>query len=470
MAVKKTAAGKNLPLSQATTRIAKRAILYISRGQLVAQSWNTGHKRPPTAAELQQRAEFKQLVQATKNVMPDEAVAAREIATNSKYTWRDVLSRMMVGRLTELGNYGELVSQYNLDILGDQAGMIVIRNALEWIALPIGAEDEVLIVTDGLPAWGTAGITELTGPVTGGPGAGAIATTIEPTGVTPGMYDFATVTVGADGRLTSAAAGTPPSGITQLTGPVTGGPGSGSIATAITPTGVTPGTYNFSTVTIGADGRITSAATGTPPSGITQLTGPVTGGPGSGSVPTAITATGVTPGAYSLANITVGADGRVTAAADGAAAGTGTIAHPGFVSGRWYTRAMSVALSQVSMIANRIYAVPLFVPFATTFTKMGAFIGTIAGGNLEFGVYDNINGVPVNLVHDCGSIASATTNTTYQIAGRTIILPAGYYWLAMAASATPSARSTAATDLISANETGSPTGPAGLVAITGLLA
>jgi hypothetical protein len=415
MAVKKTAAGKNLPLSQATTRIAKRAILYISRGQLVAQSWNTGHKRPPTAAELQQRAEFKQLVQATKNVMPDEAVAAREIATNSKYTWRDVLSRMMVGRLTELGNYGELVSQYNLDILGDQAGMIVIRNALEWIALPIGAEDEVLIVTDGLPAWGTAGITELTGPVTGGPGAGAIATTIEPTGVTPGMYDFATVTVGADGRLTSAAAGTPPSGITQLTGPVTGGPGSGSIATAITPTGVTPGTY-------------------------------------------------------SLANITVGADGRVTAAADGAAAGTGTIAHPGFVSGRWYTRAMSVALSQVSMIANRIYAVPLFVPFATTFTKMGAFIGTIAGGNLEFGVYDNINGVPVNLVHDCGSIASATTNTTYQITGRTIILPAGYYWLAMAASATPSARSTAATDLISANETGSPTGPAGLVAITGLLA
>lgn len=52
-------------------------------------------------------------------------------------------------------------------------------------------------------------------------------------------------------------------GITQLTGPVTTGVGGGVQATTITPTGVTPGTYgdalNVGQFTVAADGRITAA-------------------------------------------------------------------------------------------------------------------------------------------------------------------------------------------------------------------
>jgi hypothetical protein len=60
-----------------------------------------------------------------------------------------------------------------------------------------------------LPDTGGGGITQLTGPVTAGPGVGAQATTITPTGVAPGTYGDATnvaqVTVNAAGQVTAAA-------------------------------------------------------------------------------------------------------------------------------------------------------------------------------------------------------------------------------------------------------------------------
>jgi hypothetical protein len=72
------------------------------------------------------------------------------------------------------------------------------------------------------------------------------------------------------------------SGITALTGPVTAS-GPGSVATTITPTGVTAGSYTNPNITLNAAGQVLAASNGSGASGITQLTGDATAGPGSGS-------------------------------------------------------------------------------------------------------------------------------------------------------------------------------------------